>query len=420
MAQDSLIDRALRAGKETWRALVPASMRSVAQPLVAMMAEQRVKAALKAGEAEAQPGPLVVSGLISETKGVSQGARLTIAGLKAAGFSPVEHDLRPLFTSGPGARETLPVDRPGGVWIMHVNAPEAIHALAYLDPAQWLGRHRIGYWAYELPRVPASWVWASEAFHEIWAPSRFVAQALKDSGVAKPIRVMPHPVSLEAANPQPDRAAYQIPASDFFVLAMGDLRSSATRKNLIGAIEIYKRAFPPPSHGSRLILKVQSEDAHPRFRTAAGLAAAGRPDIIFLADSLSHPEMLRLIASCDVLLSPHRSEGFGLPLAEAFLAGVPTLATGWSGNMDFMESIPELAIRQAMVPVRDPFGVYRASGLTWADPDIEDAATKLKALAASPELRQSLAARGKAAVESQAAQWSRAELDKTVLGRLVR
>src|SRR5690242_17617645 len=214
VAADTLTDQAMRTAKQAWRALVPSSMRSIAQPLVAMLSERRVRGVLAKGQGAPEPGPVIVSGLIAETKGVSQAARLTIAGLKAAGYAPVEHDLRPVFTAGPGARGRLPVDRYGGVWIVHINAPEAIHALAYLDPPAWLGRYRIGYWAYELPRVPASWVRASEAFHEIWAPSRFVAEALKASGIAKPIRVMPHPVALGWASATPDRATYQIPANE--------------------------------------------------------------------------------------------------------------------------------------------------------------------------------------------------------------
>jgi glycosyltransferase involved in cell wall biosynthesis len=420
MGQDRLTDSVLRAARQAWRAIAPASMRSVAQPLVAMLAERRVRQALAQGEPAAAPGPLVVSGLLSESKGVSQAARLTVVGLRAAGYLPVEHDLRPLLAAGPGASGKLPVDRPGGVWITHINAPEAMHALAYLDSAQWLGRRRIGFWAYELPRVPALWVRASEFFHEIWAPSHFVADALATSGVTKPVRVMPHPAALAKIDARPDRTAFQIPASDFVVLAMGDLRSSAMRKNLIGAIEIYKRAFPGTGDGSRLILKVQSANAHPRFRKAAGLAAAGRPDILFFTDDLSPTEIGRFIASCDVLLSPHRSEGFGLPLAEAFLAGVPALATGWSGNLDFMSDLPELTIRHTLVPVRDPFGVYRARGQSWAEPDSDDAVAKLKALAASPDLRARLAARGRAAVEAQASAWSRETLDQTVLGELMR
>jgi glycosyltransferase involved in cell wall biosynthesis len=408
MARPGLSDRALRIGKRVWRRIAPGSLRRVAGPAVALLAARRVRAALVASERPLHPGPLLVSGLIAETKGVSEAARLTIAGLRHAGLSPIAHDLRPLLTAGPGARGLLPTDRPGGVWIAHVNAPEAIHALAYLDPDQWRGRYRIGYWAYELPRVPASWVRASGAFHELWVPSRFVADALKASGVTRRVRVMPHPVSA-AWQPVESPRSPLIPLDRFVVLAMGDLRSSAWRKNLTGAIEIYKRAFPEPGRTS-LVLKVQSEEAHPRFRETAAALAAGRSDISFLADRLSSEDMRHLIASCDVVLSPHRAEGYGLALAEAFLAGVPALATGWSGNVDFMKGLDELLISHSLVPVRDPYGVYRAAAQSWAEPDLDDGAQKLKALYASPVRRADLARLGMQAVQSQMDSWSRESL----------
>jgi glycosyltransferase involved in cell wall biosynthesis len=116
--------------------------------------------------------------------------------------------------------------------------------------------------------------------------------------------------------------------------------------------------------------------------------------------------MRSLIASCDVLLSPHRSEGYGLTLAEGFLAGVPALATGWSGNIDFMEGLHELLIAHTLVPVRDPYGVYHASTQSWAEPDLEDGARKLRALHASPARRAELAGRGMRAVQAQMDNWS--------------
>jgi glycosyltransferase involved in cell wall biosynthesis len=300
-----------------------------------------------------------------------------------------------------------------------VNAPEILQALGCLDPSSWLGRYRIGYWVYELQRVPDSWVRVSRAFHEIWAPSQFVADALRAAGVRVPVRVMPHPVALGGLKAAPDRAAFKIPQNDFAVLAMGDLTSSAARKNIIGAIAVYTRAFPEPGH-QRLILKVQATDPHPSMQAEIEKAAGGRPDISWLSESLSTADTLKLIASCDTLLSPHRSEGYGLPLAEAFLLGIPALATGWSGNMDFMGGITELLIRHDPVVVQDPYGIYRMRGQTWAEPDVADAAKKLHALAGSADLRARLAAQGRAGVEAQAVSWSRAALDKTALGRLVK
>lgn len=400
----------LGAGRRIWRATTPVRLRRAAQPVVRTLMEQRIRKALRGGEPAPTPGPLVLSGLIAEAKGVSEGARLSLAGLRHAGFNPVAHDLRTMF-----AGEAAPLHGAGGVWFLHVNAPEAVHALGRLDPATWLGRYRIGYWAYELSRVPADWVRAAQAFHEIWTPSHFVADALKASGITTPLRVMPHPVALGESAATPDCVAFNIPEDAFAVLAMGDLQSSAARKNLAGAIAIYLRAFPAPGP-HRLIVKVREDT--PAFLAHARTLAGNRPDVTFITGDLPSHDLRRLIASSSVVLSPHRAEGFGLPLAEAFLAGVPALATGWSGNLDFMAGLPELLIASTPVPVRDPYGVYRAPGLVWAEPDIDDAANKLRTLAASPTLSRDLAARGRAAIERLTAAWSREALHDTALARL--
>jgi glycosyltransferase involved in cell wall biosynthesis len=407
----------LGAARGLWRAMAPRSLRRAAQPLSLSLARSAVRRALAHAETGEAPGALVVSGLISEAKGVSQAARLTAAGLSAAGYSVTSHDLRSLLDARSGAGAILPGH--GGVWLIHANPPEALKALARLPAAQWRNRYRIGYWAYELPRVPPLWTAASMAFHEVWAPSEFVADALRASGVAAPVRVMPHPVSTGAGLARHDRTRFHIPSRAFAVLAMGDLLSSATRKNLIGAIEIYRRAFPAPSDQTVLIIKTQPGTTDKAFVRQSRAAIDGRPDVLLLTDTLSQSDTRQLIASCDVVLSPHRAEGFGLALAEAFLLGVPALATGWSGNLDFMRDVPELLIDNRMVPVRDPDGVYRGARLEWAEPNPADAAAKLRALAGDSALRRSLAGRGKMAVERLSAAWNRHALDATAIGRLV-
>ncbi len=393
---------------------MPPGLRKYGQGAAIALAQRRVTTALAGGEPAPKSGPLVVSGFVNGTKGISRAARLTVEGLRAANLSVISHDLDSLFAAGDGSTASFPTSDPGGVWLLHVNAPEAIAAMSRIPAHQWLGRYRIGYWAYELPKVPQQWVKAADVFHEIWAPTRFVADALVHSGVQRPVHVMPHPVALG-----PPPFAHNPKSDDFVVLAMGDLRSSATRKNLVGAINIYKRAFPEVTASKRLILKVQSDDAHPEFLRAALAATEGRGDIVFRTGSLNDTEIGQLIADASVVLSPHRSEGFGLTLAEAFLSGVPALATGWSGNVDFMAETPELLIRHDLTPVRDAAGIYRAAGLMWAEPDVRDAASKLKALSESRDMRRDLAERGRSAVNDQLKAWSRGALDKTPLGKLV-
>jgi hypothetical protein len=412
----------LPAAKRLWRALVPTRMRGLAGPVALRMARTRVLAELTRGEPALSPGPLIVSGLLSESKGVSEAARLTVAGLAAAGLAPIAHDLRPALTAGVGADAPLPTAAPGGVWLLHVNAPEMVHALAAHRAADWLGRRRIGYWAYELQPIPQAWADAATMLHEIWAPSRFVAEAIVQAGVTTPVRVMPHPVHL-SQRALPDRSSFDIPPGAFTVLAMGDLASSATRKNLMGAIDIYRRAFPEPVSGpggACLILKTHSQTGDPRFAAMAAEARAGRPDIVLLCDDLSRAGVTALIASADVLLSPHRSEGFGLVLAEAFLNNVPALATGWSGNMDFMTTLDDLLIPSRLVAVRDASGVYRGRGRLWAEPDRDAAAARLRALQHDPVMRAALVERGRAAVLALAEAWTPAALAGSGLGGVVR
>jgi glycosyltransferase involved in cell wall biosynthesis len=287
--------------------------------------------------------------------------------------------------------------------------------MSRISPDAWGGRYRVGYWAYELPVLPRSWAIAARFLHEIWVPSTFVAEAARAAGVKIPVRVMPHPVSLAATAQTGQREQDR-----FTVLAMGDLNSSWGRKNLLGSMEIFRAAFPEPQTSRRLIVKIQSTSANHLFEKAARNAMAGRSDISLVSKSMSDRDIERLIAGSSVFLSPHRSEGFGLAIAEALLAGVPALATGWSGNVDFMRDVPELCIRYRLTPVRDSGGIYRVAGAVWAEPDIADAVGKLRALESSVQLRQKLAAQGRQSLATQLGAWSKEALAQTPFGSLAR
>lgn len=392
-------------GRSVWRTVLPLWLRLLVHRRLYPSAERFVANALGKPRAPYAAGDIVVSGLIAEGKGVSQAARLTVCGLNALGLRPVAHDIRPSLEAPGRGRISYPSKVKGGVWLLHVNAPEALQALAAHRPDEWRDRFRIGYWAWELPTLPSSWVEASFAFDELWVPSRFIADALAASGVDTRVRVIPHPVALERPTGRPTRARFGLPEGDVVVLAMGDLHSSAARKNLLGAIDIYRRAWPTPLSGIRLIVKTQSDTAHPRFREEAAEVMGGRGDIKLVSETLSIEDTHNLIASVNILLSPHRAEGFGLTLAEAFLLDVAVLATGWSGSMEFMDGVPGGLIDYNLVPVDDPYGVY-LPGDVWADPDLEDGARKLRALAESLELRRSNIDHGRRAIEGALQAWA--------------
>ncbi|MBI1340422.1 glycosyltransferase [bacterium] len=386
------------------RAVVPGPLREALWPMARQMLLMSLRSRLAASPRTISQGPVVVSGFLKESFGVGESARLTADALKRAGLPVATHDLRGLFERDPSASRLPAQD--GGVWVLNCNPPEAIAALSRLPMKSWRSRYRIGYWAYELPRAPAEWRRAADLFDEIWTPSKFVADSI--TGVRTPIRVMPHPVAFVGRRPM-ERAPFGLPEDAFCILTAADHRSSLERKNVRGAISAYLRAFPDPDGKTVLVVKLlgAQDDATPPRELVD--AAGGREDIRFMVADLPRSKMQALIGSSDLVFSPHRSEGFGFLLAEAFAMGVPALATGWSGNVDFMSGLDPLLLPSTLTPVRDPAGVYKSGrGAVWAEPDLGVAVDRLRLLRADPDLRAKWAAAGRRRVEALKDVWSAA------------
>ncbi|MDD2704750.1 MAG: glycosyltransferase family 1 protein, partial [Acidocella sp.] len=88
------------------------------------------------------------------------------------------------------------------------------------------------------------------------------------------------------------------------------------------------------------------------------------------------------------------SEGFGLIPAAAMLLGRPVVATGWSGNLEFMAPEVSGLVSYRLIPATDPRGTYDMPKASWADPDVEDAAAQLRHLAGDSDARLAMAVAG--------------------------
>lgn len=109
---------------------------------------------------------------------------------------------------------------------------------------------------------------------------------------------------------------------------------------------------------------------------------------------------MALVKAVDCLVSLHRSEGLGLHLAEAMWLGTPTIATRYSGNLDFMDDDSGLLVDFEMTHVVGGEGVYPTSAM-WAEPDIEGAADAMRRVASDPGLAAALEAAGRARMVGQ-------------------
>jgi glycosyltransferase involved in cell wall biosynthesis len=318
-------------------------------------------------------------------------ARLMAAAAERLGVPVWTVDLPPPIDAGPEV-PLLPSDTPppGVPLILHVNAPMLPLALMRLPAELTRNRPIVGYWAWEMPEVPAEWRPALACVTQVWVPSRFTAAVLEPLLPGR-VRVVPPALALvPPVASAMNRAAFGLPEDAVVVLVSFNLASSFARKNPFAAIAAFRGAF-----GDRpdriLLLKV----GHPEHAPAdfARLAQMARAPNIRVETHTMPPEDRHALTACaDIVLSLHRGEGFGLVLAEAMLLGKPVIATGWSGNTDFMDGSNAALVPYRLVPARDDRSVYR--GL-WAEPDVAEAALLLRTLADDPTLRRTLGERAR-------------------------
>jgi glycosyltransferase involved in cell wall biosynthesis len=286
------------------------------------------------------------------------------------------------------------------VTIYHLNVDEVEPALARLGTTLPDGAHNILYPFWELERIPDAWLPVLERFDEIWAPSLFIEQAFREKS-GRPVFHMPLPV--EVTFPRfLGRPHFGLPEEAFLFLFSFDLRSFIARKNPEGAVRAFELMSERLARSDvQLVVKLHGEETSERSREefrkfrdrVAASPAADR--IRILARMMSDLEVKSLIRCTDSFLSLHRSEGFGLGMAEAMCLGKPVVATRYSGNLDFMTDGISRLVDSSMIPVGA--GEYpHSQGQRWAEPDVEQAARSMYDLVADQQAAASLGKRAAA------------------------
>ena len=336
--------------------------------------------------------PVTIVGFHGAVHGLGEGARMLARGFADAGLPVRAVDLSdqvgfpielPVAFSPPALDEH-------GVVISHINPPELLRWARETGGLPLAGRRHIGYWAWELEEAPADWAPAFALVDEVWTPSAFAADAIRK--IAPPrVRVSPAPYPLYLnPRPQPDRARFDLPRDKVVALMAFDLRSTAQRKNPWAALRAFQKARFETGASALLACKIVGADLYPETFAALAAEVADDPSIRLMTETLSAQDMAVLTASSDVVLSLHRSEGYGLLLAEAIWLGKPTLATGWSSNVEFMDPASSLLVDYDLIPVEGDGAIYRSG--RWADARVDDAAAKLGRMLTDAAWRAGLAA----------------------------
>jgi glycosyltransferase involved in cell wall biosynthesis len=374
----------LSVAHRLWRLLPPTARRAALLRAATLLAPKPDAAAPQASRG------MVVAGEFSQATGMGEAARQYATGCAAAGFLCAQYGLR---AGGKGDAAALPKD---AALLLAVNAPSIPLMLAREPKALLAGRRVIGAWAWELPVLPPAWAVGARYVHEAWACSAFTAAAL-ESVLPGRVRVVPYPLAMHPLSPtEGGRADFGLAPDALVVAVVFGLGSSFTRKNPLAAIAAFQQAFGCKADRV-LVVKMTGAAAFPAEAAAVQAAAGGAENIKIFTGDWPAAQVEGLIACAEILLSLHRAEGFGLVPAQAMLRGIPVVATGWSGNLQFMDADSAALADSRLVAMRDPTGVYgNIPGAVWAEPDVAHAAALLRQLAEDPAARLALGARGRA------------------------
>jgi glycosyltransferase involved in cell wall biosynthesis len=324
-----------------------------------------------------------VAGYLRAELGVGEAARRLIAGLQAGGiphstityrrtWSRQEH---PFSVGGPVAAYDTNV--------VCVNADEIANFRADA-PDLFAQRYTIGLWFWEVSRFPHSLHPAFDLVDEVWVASEYVRDAIV-AATTKPVRVVPLPVETPP-RPLLTRADLRLPEGFLFLFSF-DFLSVAERKNPLGLVEAFTDAFEP-GEGPTLVIKTINGDRKPMALEQLRRRAASRDDVLVVDGYVSAAERDAMVGLCDCYVSLHRSEGYGLTMAEAMAAAKPVIATAYSGNTAFMHDQNSLLVPYRITRIPSGHDPYPTDA-EWAEPDLEVAVAHMRyAYKNQPEARE--------------------------------
>lgn len=343
----------------------------------------------------------IVAGFFSAQTGLARSAELLAQAFEHAGKKVCRLDISGYFVDG--QKITSHGDLPENIpMVVHVNPPLLGYLFLRLGRKFIKQRPVISYWAWELAQVPPLWKSSFALVTRVWAASIFCQKAFEE--YTPFVACLPHPVEPIHISPSGHPSVggndkivrnFDFPKDTFKVLFVFSMGSGVERKNPHAVLDAFNQAFGDQKD---VLCIIKITHAAANLHETERLQRRARHNIHILCDDMPYVRVMELISLCDVYCSLHRSEGFGLTLAEAMSLGKAVMATRWSGNLDFMDENCAALVDYTFVPAH--YHAWKTQTQQWADPDINHAASLLRRLYENSSWRYEIGKRAREKIKN--------------------
>ncbi len=279
---------------------------------------------------------------------------------------------------------------------------------------------------WETSRIPNRWRSTINRVDAVCVPSRQNKQAMRNSGVKVPIFIVPHGVNGRTFNPWNRKLPLKNAKGRFIFVSVFGFQH---RKNPEALLKAYWEEF---SSGDKVLLIIKTNGYAPyenerwirrrilTYKKRLGIRKKTAP-VMVIARRLNPTKLRGIYTRGHAFVLPTRGEGVGLPFLEALASGIPAIATGWGGHMDFLTSknsflinyrlkSPVIGMNRKSSISRQFRYLFAGKGQRWAEPDIGSLKRQMRKAYENPLLCKKKGRRGR--FDALNLSWNRAGISR--------